>query len=249
MTDIRTTGAICRVTRQLSPALTVLAGALLAAGPAVGLADYLNRSAVPARFVPGSSAWWQHGAVAVTGAVLMTVAWRRRRTPPGRLWLLAPIGRAAARRVAATVRDCGGRRAALGRLALALPPAALFLYGPFRAARQVTGGLDPNATVNAWGGPGYAGALACHWLDIFLLMAAAAWLLDKILVPDPAAAGGPAGRDRPRGRDLADQGGQAGLVHEVGRADGAGLADVVERGPDLADRHPGQDGPGQPAGG
>jgi hypothetical protein len=188
MTGIQTTGAICRVTRQLSPALTVLAGALLATGLAVGLACYLNRSPVPERFVSGSSAWWQHGAAAVTGAVIMTVAWRRRRTPRGRLWLLAPIGKAAARRAAATARR------APGRLALALPPATLFLYGPFRAARQVTGGLDPNATVNAWGGPGYAGALACHWLDIFLLMAAAAWLLDKILVPDPAAAGGSSAR-------------------------------------------------------
>ena len=45
----------------------------------------------------------------------------------------------------------------------------------------MTGGLDPNFTVNAWGGPSYAGALACHLLDLFLLGAAAAWLMDRIL--------------------------------------------------------------------
>jgi hypothetical protein len=27
--------------------------------------------------------------------------------------------------------------------------------------------------------------MACHYLDGFLLMAAAAWLLDRILLPDP----------------------------------------------------------------
>jgi hypothetical protein len=45
----------------------------------------------------------------------------------------------------------------------------------------VTGGLDPNFTVNAWGGPSYAGAMACHYLDLFLLAAGAAWLMDRIL--------------------------------------------------------------------
>lgn len=182
-----------RIFRQLSPSLTASAGVLLAAGLAVGLADYLTRSTVPVRFVPGSSAWWQQGAVAVTGIVILAVARWRRRTPRGRLWLLAPLGRTAGRRVAATLRGGGGRRAAPGRAALALLPAALFLYGPFRAGRQITSGLDPNATVNAWGGPGYAGALACHWLDLILLMAVAARLLDKILVPDPA---GPSSRRR-----------------------------------------------------
>lgn len=41
--------------------------------------------------------------------------------------------------------------------------------------------LDPNFTVNAWGGPSYAGAMACHYLDLFLLAAGAAWLVDCIL--------------------------------------------------------------------
>ena len=29
--------------------------------------------------------------------------------------------------------------------------------------------------------------MACHYLDMGLLMAAAAWLLGKILLPDPAS--------------------------------------------------------------
>jgi hypothetical protein len=39
-------------------------------------------------------------------------------------------------------------------------------------------------TVGAWGGPTYLGAMACHYLDCFLLVAAAAWALDRILLPD-----------------------------------------------------------------
>ena len=53
---------------------------------------------------------------------------------------------------------------------------------------QVTAGLDPDFTVNAWGGPTYAGAMACHYLDLLVLMCAAAWMLHLILLPDPANA-------------------------------------------------------------
>jgi hypothetical protein len=45
-----------------------------------------------------------------------------------------------------------------------------------------------NFTVNAWGGPTYLGAMVCHYLDLLVLMAAAAWLLDEILLSDPASA-------------------------------------------------------------
>jgi hypothetical protein len=38
----------------------------------------------------------------------------------------------------------------------------VFLYFFARAGEQVIGGLDPNSTVNAWGGPAYLGAMACH---------------------------------------------------------------------------------------
>lgn len=52
---------------------------------------------------------------------------------------------------------------------------------------QVTGGLDPNATVNAWGGPTYLGALLARWLDGIVSFYAAAFLLSCLLLP--AAAG------------------------------------------------------------
>jgi hypothetical protein len=52
------------------------------------------------------------------------------------------------------------------------------------AGVQVTAGLDPGFTANAWGGPSYAGAMACiarHYLYLFLLAGAAAWLIDRVL--------------------------------------------------------------------
>lgn len=127
---------------------------------------------------------WQQLALALATIVILSVArWRHRpRFGPrsARLWLLAPLGGHAARRVARAL-GLGSEAAQPGRLLLALPAAALFLFCFWRAGAQVTGGLDPNFTVNAWGGPGYAGAMACHYLDLFLLAAAAAWLIDRIL--------------------------------------------------------------------
>jgi hypothetical protein len=116
--------------------------------------------------------------------VILSVARARHRRRCGprsrRLWLLAPLGTRTARRIARTL-GFGSESAQPLRLLLALPAAALFLYCFWRAGVQVTDGLDPNFTVNAWGGPSYAGALACHYLDLFLLAAASAWLTDRIL--------------------------------------------------------------------
>jgi hypothetical protein len=78
-----------------------------------------------------------------------------------------------------------------------VPPAGLFLYCFYRGGLQVIGGLDPNSTVNAWGGPTYLGAMACHYLDAVVLMGAAAWLLDRILLPDAATSA--SGSTAPRG--------------------------------------------------
>ena len=178
-----------RITRHLSLPLGSIAIVLFGLGMASGLVTYLDRSPVREALVPGTSAWWQHGAVAaVAVATAVVVTWRRRRRPAsqrGGPLLLAPLGRAAGRRVAETFRAAGRRPGAAGRALLALAPAALIGFGCYRTGLQVTAGLDPNFTVNAWGGPSYPGAMACHYLDGLILMAAAAWLLDKILLPDP----------------------------------------------------------------
>jgi hypothetical protein len=167
----------------LSGPLTALVGSAFVSGAAYGLTQFLQRSPVRQRHVAGTAAWGPHLGLALAALVILTVVWWRRRTAGrrvGRSWLLTPLGSTSARRVARVLGFADGSAQAM-RILLALPAAALFVYCFWRAGVQVTGGLDPNFTVNAWGGPSYAGALACHYLDLSLLAAAAAWLLDRIL--------------------------------------------------------------------
>ena len=181
--DTANVGAVT-VASQLSGPLTALTGSAFVSGVSYGFFEFLQRSPIRQEHVAGTAAWGQQLAVALATIVILSVAHarHRRRFGPrsGQLWLLAPLGTQAARRVA---RACGfgSESAQPARLLLALPAAALFLFCFWRAGVQVTGGLDPNFTVNAWGGPSYAGAMACHYLDLFLLAAGAAWLTDRIL--------------------------------------------------------------------
>jgi hypothetical protein len=48
--------------------------------------------------------------------------------------------------------------------------------------QQVIGGLDPNFTVTAWGGPSYLGAMLAHYLDAVYLFYIEAFLLHLVLV-------------------------------------------------------------------
>jgi hypothetical protein len=176
----------------MSPPLVGLAVAAFAGGMIAGYIGYLDRSPVLHKHLPGTSAWPQQLIVAaLAGAAFGYAYWRHHRTtsrpgePP---WLLSPLGQPAARRLARTIRTGRDGPAASGRAVLALALAGLFLYGLYRAGEQVTAGLDPNYTVNAWGGPTYLGAMACHYLDLLVLMGAAAWMLHLILLPDPANA-------------------------------------------------------------
>lgn len=172
------------VAHQLSGPLTALVGSAFVSGVMYGLFEFLQRSPIRREHVAGSAAWGQQLALALGTIVILSATQARHRRRfgqrSGRLWLLAPLGRHAARRVARAL-GFGSEAAQPGRLLLALPAAALFLFCFWRAGVQVTGGLDPNFTVNAWGGPSYAGAMACHYLDLFLLAAGAAWLMDRIL--------------------------------------------------------------------
>ncbi len=160
----------------------VVAGLLFTGGVSIGWLSYLHRSATPVRHVPGSNAWWQHAAVAVMAIAVLAVIWLGRRS--GRIGprvLVAPLSRSAADRISLLYGRGLWRPAGLGRALLASPLLLLFMYGFFRAGYQVSSGLDPNSTVNAWGGPTYLGAMACHYLDIFVIMAVIAVLLDRLL--------------------------------------------------------------------
>ncbi len=171
------------VARPSGP-LTALAGSAFVSGVSYGILAFLQRSPVRQKHVAGTAAWGPQLTVALAVIIIVSVGWvrYRRRFGPGSgwLWLLAPLGTRAARRVARAL-GFGSQSAQPVRLFLALPAAALFLFCLWRAGVQVTGGLDPNFTANAWGGPSYAGAMICHYLDLFLIAGAAAWLMDRIL--------------------------------------------------------------------
>ena len=104
--------AISPITRQISPLLAASAAGV-AVGIVTGLISYLHRSPVREAYVPGTSAWPQHLIVAAVACVLYGVArWRHGRRAgrgSGRLLLLAPLGRSAASRLAATTRQTSWR--------------------------------------------------------------------------------------------------------------------------------------------
>ncbi len=133
------------------------------------------------RHSSGTAAWPVH-LVLLAAALVLAAAVIRRRSLAGTVrLLLAPFGKSAAARLVSTLR-AGARPSVMLRIVVGFLPAAILVYSPLRAAAQVVGGLDPNFTVNAWGGPSYVGAMACHYLDGVWMMAASAWLLDRVLL-------------------------------------------------------------------
>ena len=165
--------------RLSRPAVTA---AILAAGVglASGVARYLARSDEIEAQVPGTEAWIPHLVVLAVVTVWFGVA--SRRSPLGGKVMFAPLGRPIAARIDATFR-AGIRPLNLVRcLAVAL---LLFLelFMAWRIGKQVFAGLDPNFVRNAWGGPTYLGAMACHYLDGALLYPVCHVLLRWVTVP------------------------------------------------------------------
>jgi hypothetical protein len=179
-------------TAQRVSTLTVsVLAAAFAVGVAKGAVAYARRSPVLQRHVAGTNAIVVEVVLAIAAvavvAAIEAVRWRRHSPSP---WL-APFSARAMARVRQATRLPPGKVAAL-----AVPTTLLLLvivYCPYRIGAQVIGGLDPNATVNAWGGPGYAGAMAAHYLDCLIGLYLAASLLSLLLPPPP---GQPAGDTR-----------------------------------------------------
>jgi hypothetical protein len=171
----------------------VAAELLFTSGVSIGWLHYLHRSATPIRHLPGSNAWWQEAVVATAGAAIGAAIWLSSRSGRvSRPVVFAPLGRSAAQRISLLFRQALRGPLGFGRVLAATPLLLTFMFGLFRAGYQVISGLDPNSTVNAWGGPTYVGAMACHYLDIFVVMAGCAWLLDRLMPRLPHAPGGTA---------------------------------------------------------
>ncbi|WP_433654312.1 hypothetical protein ACQPW1_26785 [Nocardia sp. CA-128927] len=168
---------------RLSRPLLVIAGVSLAAGVVTGGVSYLDRSPEHEAHVDGTAALGAHVLLFALAAALVFVVIRRRGIDAFCRMLLAPLSTTAAQRFGRTVRSILNHPTALLRLLLGILPLALLVYSPFRIGVQVLGGLDPNFTVNAWGGPSYLGAMAFHYFDGALLITAAAGMLHLLLLP------------------------------------------------------------------
>jgi hypothetical protein len=101
---------------------------------------------------------------------------------PYSIWV-APFSRSGLDRLKLSIRPSSrSSPVAVGRAILVVLLTIAFLYNFLRAGEQVIGGLDPNFTVNAWGGPGYFGAMFAHYLDGLYLIYIEAFLLNLLLV-------------------------------------------------------------------
>ncbi|TQS40966.1 hypothetical protein [Cryptosporangium phraense] len=166
------------MTPRLSRPALVVAGVSLAAGLLSGFALY-GRSPEKAH-VDGTAAWIPH--LIITAVVVVWFVLAARRSPYGWRVVLAPLARATSQRVLATFRSVAGPVGLLRCLAVAF---LLFFeaYLAWRIGTQVIAGLDPNFTANAWGGPGYVGALYCHYIDGALICTVCHLLLIAVTRP------------------------------------------------------------------
>jgi hypothetical protein len=172
---------------RLSRATATVFAALLAAGVGEGAAEYAHRSPEIERHMAGTNAMTVHVVLAAVAAAMVTgIQVRRSRQPAPRRrpspWT-APFSAAATSRLRQTIRLAGGPSLPnLVRAVTAVPLVLMLLYAPFRMGMQITSGLDPNQTINAWGGPTYLGALLAHYLDCIIGFYVAAFLLSRFLV-------------------------------------------------------------------
>jgi hypothetical protein len=160
---------------------------LIILGIAKGAVEYAGRSSALQVHAPGTNAILVHIVLAVAVAVTVIAVQVDRARRPGERgpspWA-APFSDRAAARVGRTLRFAHGW--SLKNAARALAAVALVLvvaYAPARMGAQVIGGLDPNNTVNAWGGPSYVGAMLAHYLDALVGFYAACFLLGRLLLP------------------------------------------------------------------
>lgn len=177
--------------RKLSRLSVTVCGLLLAVGIAEGAEAYARRTPIE-RHAAGTNAITVHLVLAAATAtvVIVTQARRSRQPAPRRgpsPWA-APFSADAVSRLLRTLRFADGP--SLPNLARAVTTVLLvlvLLYAPFMMGVHITSDLNPNATVNAWGGPTYIGAVMAHWLDGIIGFYAAAFLLSRLLLPASAA--------------------------------------------------------------
>jgi hypothetical protein len=175
----------CHRRRRSRLSATVF-GLLFAAGIAEGAEAYTRRTPGIERHAAGTNAITVHIVLAAAAAtVVIAIQVRRSRQPARRRgpspWAV-PFSATAVSRLLRTLRFAAGPSLAnLARFITALVLVLVLLYAPFEMGAHTISDLNPNATVNAWGGPTYAGAVLAHWLDGVAGFYAAAFLLSRLV--------------------------------------------------------------------
>lgn len=170
--------------RHLSKTTILTCALLFVAGVLAGIVIYIQRSPVVEEHVAGANAIPAHVVLALVavGAFVGLPRLRLAKRAPYSPWV-APFSQSGLDRFKQTVRlRAGVSPGGLARAVLAGLLSILLLYNFFRAGGQVIGGLDPNFTVNAWGGPSYLGAMLAHYLDGAYLFYAEALLMNLVLL-------------------------------------------------------------------
>lgn len=169
----------------LRPTLsTLLSVVVLLAGVASGVPMLLDSSRTAPGHDPTASAWGVHiglTAVAVLLAAGYLVALHTRDRP----WRVSlPWNRDTVPDTWQLILSASARPSAAARAPIAVLAHLLIGYLLWRIGLQILGGLDPAFTADAWGGPGYWGALYCHVLDSGLVIAVVGAILSAVLPTD-----------------------------------------------------------------
>ncbi len=170
--------------RYLSKTTVLTCALLFVAGAVAGIFIYIQRSPVVEEQVPGANAIPAHILLAFVAVGLFIGLPRLRlaKQAPYSIWV-APFSQSSLDRFKQTMRPRSGVSPGnIVRAVLAGLLSIVLLYNFFRAGAQPIGGLDPNFTTNAWGGPSYLGAMLAHYLDGAYLFYVEALLLNLVLV-------------------------------------------------------------------
>jgi hypothetical protein len=168
------------MSKYISKTSVTICAALFAVGVAQGWMMYTQRSSDIEKHIAGTNSIALHIILALVlfGAVAVTIFYRKfAPNKPYIIWL-APFTKTAFERTRNAIFLRNGR--SKWQVAKAILVALLllfFLFNFFRAGMQVLVARDPNATVNAWGGPGYWGASLAHWMDAIYLIYVEAGLI------------------------------------------------------------------------
>ena len=171
--------------RYLSRTMIMTCLVLFVAGVLLGLVTYLQRSDVGEQHVAGTQRrprprGARHSSRWRSRSWKFPDSGGRKASYP--IWV-APFSQSGIDRFwRTTLLRAGASLGHVARALVAVVLAILLLFNFLRAGQQVIAGLDPNFTVNAWGGPTYLGAMLAHYLDGVYPFYLAALFMDLVLL-------------------------------------------------------------------